>query len=216
MNYSVIEALIDSTIAKISEAAVRENQRWGTVPDLKFEADKIKTFLQPRIPCLTSAMASKSNCPNVILPPLVITKIMYHPDRTATFPESESQEFIEIKNTGSETVDLSGVYFAGTGFVYQFPPYSQIFPNSTKILAGNAETFAAKYGMQPFGQFTRSLSNAGEKLVLADGFGNVIDSVHYSDHAPWPNADANGYYLDLMDPLLITVLQKTGLCHPMS
>ena len=50
------------------------------------------------------------------------------------------------------------------------------------------------------GQFTRNLSNKGEKLVLADGFGNVIDSVSYSDQPPWPNADGNGYYLELIDP----------------
>ena len=146
-------------------------------------------------------MAPKSNCSNVVIPPLVITKIMYHPDSTMSFPESESQEFIEIKNTGSATVNLTGVYFSGTGFVYQFPAYSEIFPNSTKILAGDFETFTSKYGFQPSGQFTRSLSNGGEKLVLADAFGNVIDSVNYSDDAPWPNADGNGYYLELTDPL---------------
>ena len=59
----------------------------------------------------------------------------------------------------------------------------------------------AKYGIPPSGQFTRNLSNSGEKLVLADGFGNVIDSVTYSNLPPWPNADGNGSYLELIDPL---------------
>ena len=59
----------------------------------------------------------------------------------------------------------------------------------------------SKYGFSASGQFTRNLSNKGEKLVLADGFGNVIDSVRYSNLPPWPNADGNGYYLDLIDPL---------------
>jgi hypothetical protein len=201
LNYESIETFIDKTVALISEAAIRENQRWYTVPDLAGEINGIKDFLSERIPWMTEHMAPVSNCSNIIIPPLVITKIMYHPDSTLSFPESESQEFIEIKNTGTETVNLTGVYFSGTGFVYQFPVYSEIFPNSTKILAGNFETFTAKYGVQPFGQFTRSLSNGGEKLVLADGFGNVIDSVNYSDDAPWPNADGNGYYLELTDPL---------------
>jgi hypothetical protein len=58
-----------------------------------------------------------------------------------------------------------------------------------------------KYGIAPSGQFTRNLSNSGEKLVLADGFGNVIDSVTYSNLPPWPNADGNGSYLELADPL---------------
>ncbi|MCX6253693.1 MAG: T9SS type A sorting domain-containing protein, partial [Bacteroidia bacterium] len=55
--------------------------------------------------------------------------------------------------------------------------------------------------ISPSGQFTRNLSNTSEKLVLADGFGNVIDSVRYSNLPPWPDADGNGYYLELTDPL---------------
>ena len=125
---------------------------------------------------------------------------MYHPDTTRTFPDSDQQEFLEILNTGTSTVSLDGVYFSGTGFVYQFPPASVIGPDSKIILAGNSDVFIKKYGVSPFGQFTRNLSNKGEKLVLADGFGNVIDSVTYSDSSPWPNADGNGYYLELIDP----------------
>ncbi len=201
LNYASIEAVIDSTVAKISEAAVRENRRWGTVPDLSAEISKIKNFLQVRIPWMTSHITLTGNCSDEIMPPLVITKIMYHPDSTLKFPDSDAQEFLEIKNTGSKTVSLSGVCFSGTGIEYQFPWYSEIFPNSVKILANKSDIFFAKYGFSPSGQFTRNLSNAGEKLVLADGFGNVIDSVSYSDHSPWPDADGNGYFLELIDPL---------------
>jgi hypothetical protein len=184
----------------LSEAAVRENTRWFTVPNLPYEISKIKDFLKARIPWMTSAIGS-SNCTNGEVPPLVITKIMYHPDSTINFPDRDKQEFLEIMNTGTKTVSLTGVYFTGTGFVYQFPPASEIAPKSTKILAGNSDVFIRKYGVYPFGQFTRNLSNKSEKLVLADGFGNVIDSVTYYDKPPWPNADGNGYYLELTDPL---------------
>jgi hypothetical protein len=201
LNYSSIEALIDKTVANISEAAARDNIRW--YPELNFtsEISRIKNFLQQRIPWMTNAINPGSNCTNVILPPLVITKIMYHPDTTRTFPDSDKQEFLEIVNTGTSTINLAGVYFSGTGFVYQFPASSTIGPNSKIILAGNSDVFINKYGVSPFGQFTRNLSNKGEKLVLADGLGNVIDSVTYSDSPPWPNADGNGYYLELIDPL---------------
>ena len=37
LNYSSIEAFIDKTVALISEAAVRENMRWFTVPNLPYE-----------------------------------------------------------------------------------------------------------------------------------------------------------------------------------
>jgi hypothetical protein len=200
LNYSSIEAFIDKTVAMISEAAGRENARWFTVPNLPYEISKIKDFLRVRIPWMTSSIGS-SNCTSVAVPPLVITKIMYHPDSTINFPDRDKQEFIEIMNTGTSAVNLTGIYFSGTGFVYQFPPATEIAPKSTKIIAGNSEVFIKKYLVHPFGQFTRNLSNKSEKLVLADGFGNVIDSVTYFDQPPWPNADGNGYYLELMDPL---------------
>jgi hypothetical protein len=99
-------------------------------------------------------------------------------------------------------VSLSGDYFLGTGFVYQFPPYSQLNPGGVKVLASNEGAFRLKYGFAPSGQFTRNLSNGGEKLILADGFGNIIDYVKFSDSLPWPDADGNGAYLELTDVTL--------------
>jgi hypothetical protein len=201
LNLSVIYALIDQTIDSISEASVRENLRWGTIPNLSAEISNMKNWLAQRIDWMTANIGPYSDCSNVVTPPLVITKIMYNPGVTIDFPSSNDQEFIEIQNTGNKTVNLTGVYFSGTGFVYQFPVYSEIFAGSRKILASNSAVFMAKYGIAPSGQFTRNLSNKGEKLVLADGFGNVIDSVTYSNLPPWPNANGNGSYLELIDPL---------------
>jgi len=200
LNLSVIETLIDKTVDTISEAAVRENMKWGTVSNLSAEINNMKDWLKLRIAWMTTNIGPYSDCSNVETPPLVITKIMYNPNTTVDFPISNDQEFIEIKNTDSKTVNLTGVYFSGTGFIYQFPAHSEIFSNATKILASDSTVFMAKYGFQPSGQFTRNLSNKGENIVLADGFGNVIDSVRYSNLPPWPNADGNGYYLNLTDP----------------
>jgi len=201
LNETSVDNLIDQTATTISEAALRENARWSTVPSLSAEVAKIKDFVKMRIAWMTANIASTGNCPDVVIPPLVITKIMYNPNISVTFPVADDQEFLEIKNTGSKTVNLTGVYFSGTGFVYKFPVYSQISPNSTKIIANKVDVFKAKYGFSPDGQFNRNLSNTGECLVLADGFGNVIDSVRYSSNPPWPNASGNGYYLELIDPL---------------
>jgi CotH kinase protein/Lamin Tail Domain/Secretion system C-terminal sorting domain len=200
LNTSVIEALMDKTIDTISEAAVRENDRWGTESNLSNEISNMKVWLKQRTDWLTANLGSFSNCSNVPIPPLVITKIMYNPAVSVDFPISNDQEFIEIQNTGNKTVDLTGVYFSGTGFVYQFPSYSEILPGSSKILASNPSVFMTKFGIAPSGQFTRNLSNKGEKLVLADAFGNVIDSLSYSNLPPWPNADGNGSYLQVIDP----------------
>jgi hypothetical protein len=100
---------------------------------------------------------------------------------------------------GTQTVNLTGIYFRGTGFVYQFPANQTLASNTSVFLASKAATFTNKYGFAPFGEFTRNLSNSNQDLVLADGFGNIIDKVHYFDAAPWPNADGNGKYLQLND-----------------
>jgi hypothetical protein len=200
LNLLVIETLMDQTVATISEAIARENAKWGTVTGFSTEISNMKDWLKQRIAWMTTAIGPYSDCSTVEIPSLVITKIMYNPNTSIDFPVSNDQEFIEIQNTGNSTVDLTGVYFSGTGFVYQFPAFSEIFPASRKILASNSSVFMAKYGIPASGQFTRNLSNKGEKLVLADGFGNVIDSVRYSNLPPWPNADGNGYYLQLTDP----------------
>ena len=201
LNETTVDNLIDKTVALISEAAVRENARWSTVPNLASEIVKIKDFVKKRIDWMTTNMGPTGNCPVAEIPPLVISKIMYNPATSVSFPIADEQEFLEITNTGSKSVNLTGVYFSNTGFVYQFPAYSQIAPHSTKMLANKVEVFRARYGFEPSGQFNRNLSDAGQCLVLADGFGNVIDSVRYSSKPPWPDASGNGYYLELIDPL---------------
>jgi hypothetical protein len=124
---------------------------------------------------------------------------MFNPPATIWFPDGEELEFIEITNTGDIEVDLSGIYFAGTGLVYQFPYNSKISPDTSLYLAANTSAFNSRYGFEPFDQFTRHISNGGQNIVLSDAFGNVIDQVHFSDTVPWPEADGNGYYLKLKD-----------------
>jgi hypothetical protein len=162
----------------------------------------MKAWLRTRISWITSSLGSFSGCSNVTVPELVITKIMYNPEESADFPDGDDLEFIEIKNNGAQKADLTGIYFAGTGLVYQFPAGSELDPSESVYLAGNAKAFLNKYGFFPFGRFTRSLSNKSEDLTLCDAFGNVIDKVVYSDTIPWPDADGNGYYLKLVDPEL--------------
>ncbi|HUX58039.1 MAG TPA: CotH kinase family protein [Bacteroidales bacterium] len=201
LNLSVIEQFIDQTDSIISEAVQRDSAIWISQNYHEYEINKIKTFIYDRIIWITNNIGSYSACSDIETPPLAITKIMYFPDSTFNFPDSKEQEFIEIVNTGNETVNLAGVYFSGTGFVYQFPSSASIAPDGKKILASNRTVFTAKYGIAASGQYTRNLSNSGESLILADGFGNVIDSVKYSNLPPWPDANANEYYLDLSDPL---------------
>jgi len=200
LNLSSVETFIDQTVAAISEAVVRENTLWGTVENHETQIANIKSWLNSRIAWMTANLGSYAGCTDVPVPPLVITKIMYHPVTTIDFPDSDELEFIEILNNGDQAADLTGIYFSGTGLVYQFPVNSSLDSRASLMLAGDAQVFQAGYGYTPFGQFTRNLSNKSQRLVLADGFGNEIDNVHYYDTIPWPDADGNGYYLKLTDP----------------
>ncbi|MRR22180.1 T9SS type A sorting domain-containing protein, partial [bacterium] len=197
LNQASLEGFIDQTAELISEAAARDYQRWGKTGSHTQRISNIKSFIAERIAWMTANLGSYSACSNVSVPQLTVTKIMYHPMATTQFPDEDELEFLEIRNTGSTTATLSGVYFSGTGFVYQFPAGSTLGPGLCVILASNATIFQAKYGFAPFGEFTRQLSNSGEQVVLTDAFGNVIDFVVYSDVTPWPDADGNGYYLKL-------------------
>lgn len=198
MNNTVLNTFIDATISLISEAMVRENEKWNTIPNNPLEIMNLKTFISNRIVWMSNQLGSFAACSNIAVPPLVITKINYNPNITAPFPSSNDQEYIEISNSSGNVVSLSGIYFKELGVSYQFPYNSTLAGNSSLYLAANAVTFLSRNGFQPFGQFSRNLSNKSQKLVLADAFGNLIDTVEYFDSAPWPTAaDGSGSYLQL-------------------
>ena len=200
LNYDVIAALIDTTVALISEAVVRENERWNTIEDFSGEITNMKGWIQERTQWMTDNLVQFSDCNAAPLPSLVITKINYNPQETDAFPESDAAEFIEIQNTGNTTVNLTGVHLSKLGIAYQFPKNEMIMAGQSLILASNSAVFKARYGRDAFGNFSRDLSNSSQDLTLSDAFGNVIDQVTYTDEAPWPEtADGNGSYLELID-----------------
>lgn len=211
LNQSTVEGLIDQTVTYISEAVARDYQRWGKTGNHVQRIANIKSFIGARIEWMTASLGSYSTCSSVSVPQLTITKIMYHPQTSTQFPEADEMEFLEIRNTGSMAANLSGIYFQGTGFVYQFPANATLGAGLCVIIASNATVFQSKYGFAPFGEFTRQLSNSGEQLVLSDAFGNVIDFVEYADKSPWPDADGNGYYLKLAGMTLDNSLPESWI-----
>lgn len=210
LNYNVLTQFIDQTIAHISEAKIRENQKWGTIPNDALEISNLKTFLSDRITWMTAQLGSYTNCSNVEVPSLVITKINYNPATSA----SNDLEFIEIKNTGTSTADLTGIYLKELGLSYQFPANSTLSANQSIYIASNTTAFQTQYGISAFGQFTRNLSNTSQKIVLADGFGNIIDTVEYLNTAPWPAADGNGSHLQLINSNLDNALASSWTASP--
>ena len=199
LNYDVVCARIEEIDALISEAIARDNQRWNQMTQHAQYVNDMKTWLQQRIDWLNNNIGSDQGCSNVDLPPLVISKIHYHPMNWWGY-DGNRLEFIEITNNGDANVDLTGVYFRELGITYKFPNNAHIAGHEAIMLCSDSLMFMEYYNAVPFGQYTRKLSNKSENLVLADAWGNIIDEVCYSDSAPWPTeADGNGAYLQLKD-----------------
>lgn len=133
---------------------------------------------------------------------LLITEIMYHPPDAGEV-DGNDLEFLELKNAGAESLDLSGVHFT-SGMQFAFPHGTIMTPGEILVLVSNPTTFAAKHPLVAFaGNYSGRLSNSGEKLTLADAAGRPIISLTYSDKAPWPvAADGQGFSLVPRNPNL--------------
>ncbi len=199
LNYDFVCSRIDEIDTWIAEAIERDNQRWNQMGQHAQYVNNMKNWIQQRINWLNQNIGSDQSCSNIDLPPLVISKIHYHPMDWWGI-DGERLEFIEITNNGPNEVDLTGIYFRELGISYGFPNGSSIAPFEAILLCSDSIAFVERYEMTPFGQYTRHLSNKDENLVLADAWGNIIDEVHYFDDDPWPwQADGEGPYLELKD-----------------
>lgn len=199
LSYEFVCNRMDEIEALITEAIGRDNQRWHNMTQHEQWMGDMKNWIQLRINWLNQNIGPYEGCADVDLPPLVISKIHYHPQDYWDI-DGDRLEFIEITNNGDEEVDLTGVYFRELGVTYSFPDHAQVGGHEALVLCSDSLAFRDYYNTLPFGQFTRNLSNKSENLVLADAWGNVIDEVHYYDSAPWPwEADGEGPYLELID-----------------
>ena len=198
LNSNSIFELIDTTKTLISEAAARQETLSSSTGEFEQQIVALKTFIIERINWISGQLSNTSLCNNVTTPPLVISKINYHPLVQADMDSSDF-EFIEIINNSSSTLDLTGIYIGGLGLTYQFPSGASINGQKSIYLSNESESFKERYGFEPFDEFSRSLSNDGQEILLRDGYGNIIDQVTYNDVLPWPeNADGEGAFLKLI------------------
>jgi hypothetical protein len=125
---------------------------------------------------------------------LRVSEIHYHPQDESDVDDDDGEyEFIELKNIGVETLDLSGIYFS-RGIDYSFPTNVELNPDAFIVLASNKSAFFTRYAFQAFGEYTGQLDNSGETLALNSASGDTIIRIHYSDQYPWPeSADGDGY-----------------------
>jgi len=143
--------------------------------------------------------------------PLRITEIMYHsrePSETgaeAGYAPGDF-DFIELRNTGSNTIGLAGITFAdGVAFDFTQSGLHTLAPGEYVVLVKNLTAFAERYpnwaDMSIAGVFqfpADSLDNGGERLTLKDGLGRTILSFEYDDEW-YPSTDGLGFSLVIRD-----------------
>jgi len=125
---------------------------------------------------------------NAVFNNLRITEVMYNPG------DGGNVEYIELRNTGTASINLSGARF-DDGQPFSLFTFGNInVPAGGYVVATNNTTnFQALYGNNAVvaGQWTGSLNNSGEAIVLRDADGNKIHDFTYLPTPPWPTA-ANG------------------------
>ena len=141
--------------------------------------------------------------------PLRVTEIMYNPDDA--HPEAE---FIEILNTGTNTVGLAGTEFTeGIRFDFTEGDVATLAPGQYAVLVFDYDAFTNRYANwasikiagEYHGKFfikSGSLDNGGERIRLADGLGSTILDFEYGN---WYEAtDGEGFSLTLINPYAAT------------
>lgn len=112
---------------------------------------------------------------------LVISEIYYNEPG-----QEETGEFIELTNISANPIDLSNLTFT-EGLTYTFPLDTILAPGQQLVLTPS--------------DYSGNLANGGETITLVDATGTVIESLTYSDSAPWPEAaDGDGFSLVRISP----------------
>ena len=137
---------------------------------------------------------------------LVVSELMYNPaaptaaEVAAGFADADLFEFIELFNSGSETLDLTEVAFTnGIDYAFADGPVTWLAAGQHIVLARDPAAFAERYETNALlltGPYDGKFANGGEAVSLVGPFGAVIAEFTYSDDRSWPlAADGAGHAL---------------------
>jgi len=134
---------------------------------------------------------------------LAITEIHYNPAPLQGNPlDNDEYEFVELKNTGSETIDLNGVAFTnGVDFAFAGSNVTSLDGGEYVLVVRNQTAFQTRYPSvnvgRIAGEFVDSgLANDGEGITLVDGTGRELRDFNYG--GGWYDLeDGEGFSLTL-------------------
>src|SRR5213075_2711934 len=109
---------------------------------------------------------------------LQLSEIMYSPPASSGV-DGEEFEFLELKNTGTTALDLTGLTFT-RAITFTFTNGALLGPDQELVLVRNPVQFALQYpGVSWHGLYTGKLDNNGETLQLSTALGAIIFAVTY-------------------------------------
>ena len=147
---------------------------------------------------------------------LRITEVNFNPHPSMVqFGEREADpddyEFVELANVGDAPLQLDDYEFT-QGIDFKFK--SQLIqPGERLLVVQDPREFTIRYGSAPKfargdgggnsspGEFSGSLKNSGESIVLAGPSGAIVQQFSYYDSGEWPRrSDGGGSTLEVIDP----------------
>ncbi|MCB9742890.1 MAG: lamin tail domain-containing protein [Alphaproteobacteria bacterium] len=123
--------------------------------------------------------------------PVTFTELHYHP-----WGDDSGQEWLELHNPMVLDMDLSRWRLQG-GVEYQFEDGVVLPAGGYLVVAADPGALAEQTGFEAaLGPFAGQLANGGERIELRSRSGRLIDTLHWSDDAPWPvHPDGSGFTL---------------------
>lgn len=132
---------------------------------------------------------------------VVITEINYN-----SASQFDPGDWVELYNPGKTSTDISGWTLTDdkADHVFSIPSNTFIKPNGYYVICADSTLFGALFpevtawcGNMGFG-----LGSNGDSVNLYDPQGLLVDTVTYTNDAPWPQtSDGNGATLTLESPL---------------
>jgi hypothetical protein len=138
------------------------------------------------------------------VPQLAVTELMFNPapPPAGNTNDADNYEFIELKNIGSNSINLVGFRFTN-GIDFTFTAgggVTNLAPGGYVLVVRHLTAFTNRYGARTniAGEYTGNLDNGGERVTLVGAALELILDFTYSDS--WQNlADGTGFSLVLAD-----------------
>jgi fibronectin type 3 domain-containing protein len=140
----------------------------------------------------------------VIVDSLRVTELNYNPSPAPpdSLFDTQDFEFIELKNFGTQTLNLENVQFTN-GITFTFGNVT-LAPGQVGVVVRNIAAFQSRYGtgayiLGTYGDNGTNFSNGDEKVTLVDPFNQAIADFGYSD-SWYVDTDGNGATLEVVNP----------------